>query len=171
MDKRIKPYGRRKTLYSRYVYLMAAILWLIFVICLNLVPPNWIGILLILLPLFIFGVAFYYSSDLTIEVEDEMFKINHLSLGLVIVLSLFTWISKDYQGEKGTFVSLLIIAIILSLLAVIDVWIKKKWLSLVKQIKSCFQILSIFLLIYALYLFLWHNVYLKSVIPMPKDDE
>lgn len=154
---RHKPYGTRKTTYTQLVYIFASLLWVSLIYLLDLYPPNWVGWLIILLPLLIFAIGFYHADTITIEVEDDMFKVNHLALGLIIVLALFTWLSKDYSGDRRKFVLLVVIAMIFSLIAVIDVWVRKKWFSLIKHIKSALQTLSIVILIYALYLYFWYK--------------
>jgi hypothetical protein len=54
---------------------------------------------------------------------------------------------------KGIIVEAMILAIMLSMISLIDVWVEPKWLSIVKHIKSILQTASLALLIYALYMF------------------
>lgn len=152
-----KPYGTRKTHYTQLVYIVGTLIWLVIIFLLRLYPPNWFGWLLLLFPIIIFYIGFSNAEELTIEMEEEMFKVNHLALGLIIVLSLFTWISRDYSGDQRSFVALLLFAIIFSLLSIVDVWVSRKWFSLIKHFKSVLQTLAIFMLIYALYLYYWYR--------------
>lgn len=152
-----KPYGQRKTFYTRVVYFFGSLLWIGLIFLLGLYPPTVWGYFLIFFPIFIFIIGFVNAPSMTLELEDQMFKVNFLSLGLIIVLSLFAWLTKDYSGNKKQFVTLLILAIIFALLAVVDVWVSRKWFSVVKHIKTVSQTLSISILMYALYLYWWHR--------------
>ena len=152
-----KTYGQNKLFYIQLSYILASFLWLGIIFGFGLHPPNWFGWFIILLPLILFYIGFASAEELCPDVEEDMLKISHLDLGLVIVLALFAWMSKDYGGDKRSFVSLILIAIILSLIALFDVWVKRKWFSLVRHIKSEIQTISIGLLIYALYLYWYYR--------------
>ena len=153
VTNKYKEYGRTKSIVIQTIYLIAAILWLLLVFYLNLYQVCGYGVLILIIPLVVFGIAYTNSNRLTIETEEDMFKANFLSLGLLIMIPLLSWLSKEYQGERDKFVCVIIIALIMTMLSLIDVWVRKRWISAVKHIKSIFQTLALTLVIYALYIF------------------
>ena len=150
---RHKCYGRRKTLYVQLIYLYAVVFWLFLVFYLQAYRVDQIGGLILFIPIFTFGIGFLNASALTVEVEEDMFKANFLSIGLLIVLPLLTWMNRDYTGDRKKFIAILIGAIIFTMLSLVDIWVRKKWVTLVKHLKSVFQTFSLTLLILGLYLY------------------
>ena len=86
-----------------------------------------------------------------------VFQSNYFAFGLLIVVPLLTWLSKDYVGNRQKFINILIAALILAMLGLLDVWVTKKWLSTVKHTKSVLQTMSLILIIYALYIYYLHR--------------
>jgi len=150
IDKQ-KRFGRRKIRILQCVYLLAIIVWLILIYYLNLDLNNVLSLLIILLPIFFFMLAVVNIGYLTAEVEDDLFKINYLSIGLVIVLPLLTCLAKDYGGDQDQYLRLIVTALILTMLSLFDCWVYKKWVTVFKHVKSVLQTMSLTLLIYALY--------------------
>jgi hypothetical protein len=106
--------------------------------------------LLLLLPYVFFILALITVEDLTTGVEECMFKANFLAVGIILSLPLLNWSNKDYTGDKRLFSSIIIIAISLSILSLIDVWVPERWLSVYKHFRSCLQTMSLTLMIFGL---------------------
>lgn len=152
-----KHYGRRKTHLIQALYILAATLWIGLCYYLELYRTDWVGILILVLPLLVFLVSYSNADSLSIEIEEEMFRYDYLTIGLLIAFPLLTWMSKDYQGDKRHFIRVIVVAIMFTLLAIFDVWVKRKWVTVVKHTKSIFQTAAVALLIYAFY-----NYYVKK---------
>ena len=150
---RYKCYGKKKTFIIQATYIISALVWIFMIGFLSLYRTDQIGALIVLIPLFTFGISYMNASYLTVEVEEDMFKANFLSIGLLLVLPLLTWMNRDYTGDRKQFYAVLIGALIFTLLSLTDVWVRKRWVSLVKHVKSVFQVFSLTLLIFALYLY------------------
>lgn len=131
-----------------YVYGIAIIVWIFIVIYFRLYTVG--GSIILWIPIIAFLVGLYNINDLTVEVEDEMFKTSYLSVGLLLALPLLTWMNKDYEGDKAQFTCVIVIAMCLTLLTFIDVWVPRGMLSVYKHARSCLQTMTISLLIYAL---------------------
>lgn len=149
-----KPNGPsiiRPSFYIRVLYILAIIIWIIIVVMLSLHHHNdyicWI-ILSIPIVLSIFGAVNAYK--ITADVEDS-FTVTSLSLGLLIVVPLMTFINRDYKGDRQRFISILVLAIILSMISMIDIYVSVSWLPLIKHFRSILQTYSIVLIVYALY--------------------
>jgi hypothetical protein len=135
-----------------YGYIIGVILWIAIVVwfCLY-AKADFIVWCILLLPVIIFIVGAYNSNKITYDVEDSVFQSDYLSLGLLIVIPLLTWITKDFPGDRNRMISILVLAVILSMLSMIDMWVTRKWISVVKHNKSILQTMSLVLIIYALY--------------------
>lgn len=151
------PHDDYLTMYIQYWYVIAIIMWIFLVFCFDMFnyesAISW-AILVVPIVAFIFG--YVNANALTGEIEDELFQSNFLSIGLIVVLPLITWVNKDYSGEKKNFTALLILAIVLTMFSVIDFWVPPYYLSLMKHIRSTFQTITIVLLIYCLYTYYVH---------------
>jgi len=130
------------------LYVVLTILWIFLVIYLQI--WNTFGGLILLFPPITFLIAIWSCSSLSCEVEDEMSKASYLSIGLIIALPLFTWLSKDYSGDKKKFTTIIVIALILSMVTYVDIWLPTSWISAYKHFRSSLQVMSMTLFIYSL---------------------
>lgn len=146
-----KSHNEKIVYYIRLVYIAGLVLWFAILHYLKLYKPDGYAILILCIPIVSFIIGFSNASSLTGEIEDELFKSNYLSVGLLLVLPLLTWINKDYKGDKKRFTKILVLAIITTMLSMIDLWLSEEYLSIIKHAKSVLQTFSLVLLIYALY--------------------
>lgn len=139
----------------RVVYTIFMFLWTYIAFSLGLFSKvcNWVEWLILLLPIFIFSIGFFSVPDISHQVEGFMFRANLLTLGLLVALPLLNWMNERYQGDKLLFMKLISIAIIFSMLTLIDVWVPHRFLPIIKHIRSALQTISITLLIYVLFRF------------------
>ena len=150
---KFKKYGTRKSLIIKIIYIIGLLFWLFLIIFLNLNCLPLLGIIFLLIPIIMFLLGFINSSSLTIEMEEELFKANFLTIGLIIALPLLIHISKEYCGDKCQFITVVFLSLVFSLLSLLDFWTRRKWLTVSKHIKSTFQTIAITLFIIALYLY------------------
>jgi len=138
-------------LYIRFVYIIGILVWILILHFLKLHKMNFFIIAIIAIPFVCFLIGYVNAPKLTGELEDELFRSNYLSVGLLLVIPLLTWINKEYVGDKTRYTKILVLAIITSLLSMIDVWVSDKYLPVLKHAQSVLQTYSIALLVYALY--------------------
>ncbi|CAH6418733.1 Hypothetical protein POVN_LOCUS454 [uncultured virus] len=143
-----RPYGERKAFWVDSIYICAILIWLIFICYFRLYASP--GAFVLWLPPILFLIALVNINNLTLEVEADMFKANYLSIGLLVVLPLLAWMSRDYAGDRSHFVTVIMLAMVLTLLSLIDVWVAPRWLTVYKHARSCIQTMAIGLLIYAI---------------------
>ena len=137
----------------RISYVFGLITWLAIVILLKLYQTDFIGGIILIIPFVVFLLGYYNANVLTPEVEKQMFTTNYLSVGLIVILPLLVWITDGPSKNKSKFIGLLVLAIILTLLSMIDIWVSKRELSVYNHVRSMLQTLSIVVIIYALYIF------------------
>lgn len=141
----------RPSFYIRILYIVAIIGWILIILALSLLHGNDVICWLILLvPIVLFGAGAINAYELTADIEDS-FVFSSLSLGLLIVIPLMTFINRDYKGDRQRFIAILVLAIILSMASMVDLYVAPRWLPLTKHFKSIMQTYSIVLIIYALY--------------------
>jgi len=139
----------------KIIYILMIILWFIVITYFNFWQLRTFPILL--LPFILFIIGIYNSDSLTKECENEMFKISFLSVGVIVVIPLLSWISKDYNGDIKQFIAIIVLAMVSTLLSLIDVWIPPDSMSVYKHVKSSLQVISITLLIFGLITYFIHR--------------
>lgn len=140
-----------KVIYLQLIYVVAILFWIFLLAILELYKTDILGAVILAIPFVIFIFGYYNSHVITKDVEDNVFQANYLSIGLLIMLPLMTWINRDYQGDKRRFTSILVLALILIMVSLLDVWVATEWLPIVKHCKSVLQTTALVMLIYALY--------------------
>lgn len=152
INKKHKPYGSAKKDYLFFIYLFAILVWGIILAYLQ-PSVKLAGWILLAIPLVVFVLGILTIDSLSPAVEADMFQYNILSTGLLIILPLLTFITRDFKGDHHLMIEIVLLAITFSLLSMIDVWIPEKYLSLTKHIRSIFQTFSLTLILIALYLY------------------
>lgn len=163
-------YGPKKVRNIRILYILACVAWTILIFSIGLYETKLGGFIILAIPYFVFFSGYYEANLLTPEVEDDNFQSNYLSIGLLIVLPLLTFINGSFKGNRNKFVAIMILALILTMLSLVDVWVPEHYISYVRHVKSIFQTLSIILLIYALYMFYLESGFLTEHNKTPSDD-
>lgn len=152
-----KEYGRNKIATVQTIYILMAFIWIGLILILSLYNTSPGGWIILAIPFVVFLIGFLNASVLSISVEVDLASTNFLTLGLIIIIPLLTWISGNYNGDKTQFILIVITALILSLLSMIDIWVKKKWITVVRHIKSALQTMSLTLLIFLLFTYYMHH--------------
>lgn len=144
------PYDRKTIRVLQVIYVLAIIIWIFLIFKLKLHNTNYLGNLIASLPLIIFIVSLWNLEYLTVETENKLFVINYLSIGLIVFIPLLTWSHENFHISQRL-IDIMILAITLAVLSLMDVWVKPKWISVTKHLRSILQVASLSLIIYALY--------------------
>ena len=141
------------------LYIISAIIWVLLVAWLIRTTPDVATWGLILLPLIVFGINYYYVGTCTSETEGEMFTGNFLSFAFLIAALLISW-TKLGAAEK--YFRILAISIILIMFSLIDLWVPKdKWV-IYKHFRTILHTSALALLSLALYLYYRDMVSINS---------
>ncbi len=143
-----KKYEKHTIFWTRIIYLIAIVIWLILIIYTGFYRLH--GAFILAIPFIIFVIGIINASCLSTDVEEYMFAANFLTIGLLLALPLLNWTCKGYSGDKRLFTLIIVLAITLSIFSMYDIWVPIKWLSVYKHIRSCFQTLSLTLVIFGL---------------------
>lgn len=155
-------YSKEQIFNIRVAYAVATIVWIVILLIFDILPgalrsKDWMGCLILSLPIFFFASNFANVHKVTKDVEDDMFKSDYLSVGLIIILPLVTWLSKNSTVEqKSRFLKIVMLGIILSLVSKFDLWVSVRDNAIVKHIKSAMMTAALTLVVYGLYVFYLH---------------
>ena len=138
-------------------YICAIIFWIILVFMLGLHRFGMAGIVVLSIPILIFAFALSQIPTMRVDLEGEIHKANFLSLGMIVALSLFTLLEKSYTGNKKQFASVVLVAIVMSLLSLVYIWSGPKYVPLTRHFKSTLQTMGAALLVFALFMYFNHN--------------
>jgi len=141
----------------QFVYILALVVWLLIICVFKLYLSDLIGWIIIAIPPIIFITGYCNSYYLCEDVEKENFQSNYFAIGLLLILPLLTWVNTDYKGDREKFTRILVLAIIIVMLSLLDVWVRKEYLSVSKHVKSALQTISLVLLIFAFYTYYIEN--------------
>lgn len=139
--------------YIQLVYIISALLWIFLIFALDLWKDDILVMLILLLPLVVFIINFISLGEFSCCMEDQMFKSNFLSFAFLVAIILINWNSPIGNHNKTEFFKIVIVAFILLMLSLVDLWVPKNKMSIVKHLKTSLQTASLSLLALALYLY------------------
>ena len=157
-EKKHRHYHHKKCKLITAIYVLAAIIWVAICLWLQLFTSGAVGLFVALTPIILFMIAIRNMHRLGEHIEDRVFAANFLSVGLMVTIPLFGMLSRNYNGDKRQFLMIVLLAIVCALLSLVDVWLPGNYLSVTKHLGSILQVYSIFLLIFAIYLFAHNNL-------------
>jgi hypothetical protein len=141
--------------YIQVMYIIAIIIWFLLIIFMKLIPISWVGWLILFIPIISFAFTYCFTKHQTVEAENEFGKGNFLAFVSIIALIVINW-TKD--GDKCKIYGIVLAAFIFLLLAMIDSWVKSKYVIVVKHFRNICEIIALALLIYAIYIYYSENI-------------
>jgi len=136
-------------------YIFISLFWVLLISYFRLWDEKLSFILF--LPLAAFFITFLYVEHVSVYVEESMLQSNYLSLGLILALPMLSWMLKEYNGNKKHFITVIILALVLSLLTFVDIWVPENRISVYRHFRSSLQVMSVCLFIYALCAFYFYS--------------
>lgn len=149
--KTTKKYSAKKVSVIRWIYILSILLWLFLAWYLELYKTYGIGYIILGIPIFFYLIGLYNADKLTVEVEEKTCAVSYISISLLIVIPLVAWVDKNYSGNQWYMSKIIVVAVVLALISLIDIWVRPKWISAVRHIKSTLQTASLSLLVFALF--------------------
>lgn len=145
---RRKTYDDETVRQIQIIYILSAIIWICLIFFLGWFKTRPLGLLLLVIPLVVFGINFYNACHHTVDLESEMFQGNFLSFAFLITSILINW---KKVGDKRKIFKILMISLIMIMLSLIDIWVDRENLILIKHIRTALQTSALLLLAYGLY--------------------
>lgn len=137
------------------VYLLAIFLWVVFILYFEIYKEMDLIILFFLaIPIILFIVSFFSVNVLTRDSQEGVLNANYLSFGFLIVIIMINWNSPNKElVNNSNFLKLILIAFILMMLSMLDIWVSEKWLTLIIHIRTILLTAALVILSMSLYVF------------------
>ena len=154
--RRIK-YTPRTVVSVQYVYILAAVVWLIILFAVliywrkkneSFVKHGLVGVLILIIPLVAFGVSFSNAHHITKDQEQRHWRGDYLTFASVAVLILIN-LSKSLDKEKSY--RIIMGAFLLLMLSLIEIWTRPEDQPIIIHTRGAFQTAGLALLAYAIY--------------------
>jgi len=140
------------------IYLILIVVWIVLIVALKLYQTNYVGLIILLIPVFIFAITTYYS-------DDEHLVSNHsigsdddfLSVGIVLLLPLLAYLDKNFDDDKGQFICIIIVALFIFLATTMVCWLPERYAKIGKMFRTGFQVIAIGLVLVAIHIYYQHR--------------
>ena len=134
----------------KFIYIISIVIWVILICILQMYITDYIGILILFIPIVIFIISFVSFKSCQTDIEDEIFQYDILAFGVVIVT---VFLSLGYPEYSSYFYRLIFVGILLMGLSMIDVWVSRRFLIVHKHIRGILQTMATTIFIYLFYSF------------------
>ena len=133
-------------------YILAIIIWTLILVTFRIGFDSPISIVVIVIPYLIFvsAIMFVPTDTVFCDLRENTF----FAIGLVAILPLVTWYSQHYIGDKQRFITLAIMAVFVSMIALYEFCLPRPYICLLEHVRSILQTVGITLLIYVIAEFL-----------------
>lgn len=142
--------------WTRIVYLIFILLWLLVIIWLQLYNYGILVIILLFIPVIVFASGYLFAHQFTPKDEESVFEASFLAIGLLVLMPLVNWMKDDYVGSKKELIRLIFVAVVLTLLSVLDIWLPKRLMRINKHIRLCLETMAVTLFICIIVMFYDH---------------
>lgn len=137
----------------QWIYILAGIVWLILVYVLGLLSPDIIVLLILLIPIIVYAINYVNVSENLCLIENQMFKGNFLYFAFITAIILINWNKDINSTEKHNIFKIVIIALILLMLSMVDVWLDPQQFGIINHVRTSLHTASLSLLALSLYMF------------------
>ena len=141
----------------RFIYVFFMFIWLFTVWYLKLYDVSMVAIIILFIPIIVFISGILEAPFATPEAENGIFDASFLAIGLLVIVPLINWTRENYIGDCKRFITIAIIAIIFTLLSVLDIWLRGEYMRLNKHIRLSFETMSVTLFILLLYMYILNS--------------
>lgn len=140
------------------IYILAVVVWIIFVFWARLYEGGDILTWFFLfIPPIIYLIGYVNACNVTFAVEDDVLGANYLSFGFLITIILLNWNTPLQVENKNQFLKLLVVAFVLIMLSMIDVWVSRRNMSIVRHVRTILQTAALVILSLSLYFYYRHQ--------------
>ena len=134
----------------RLVYVIAILLWILIIWCLELYNTDLVGILILAIPIIFYVFSIFVVVDCTKDTEKDVLQTDVLLFGSALIT---VFVSVKYIEYSSYFYKLIFIGVLLAAIGSTDIWLSKKHAHLYKHIKIVLQTASTFIFVFLFYTF------------------
>ena len=135
--------------YVSAVYVVFVFIWLIIIIFNRFVKSSAAFVLVI--PFIIFAIGFMNSDCIDNALEEDVFRVSFISVGLLLSLPLLKLFNE--KGDNRQLNHVIFLAMIFTLISYYHIWVPLHDRHICKVIQSSLETISITLYIFALTIF------------------
>jgi|SRR5579864_3918574 len=140
--------SKKRRLSIQIVYIIAVVLWILLLFALQVYNHRAaVGYVILAVPIFVYALGFLSVGKLNKEARALMLKGDVVSIAVLFLAAIFANVDRDNHYT----ITIMVVAAVLVLLSLIDIWTGCKTQELVQVVKSIFQTAAITLLIYVIY--------------------
>jgi len=134
---------------SRWIYVVAAILWLVIILILDLeIGP--VSLVILAIPFIVFAINWYLiptdaTPDLTPLCNSDL-----IAFAVLITAIMLNW-NSSMVTDKSRFFKPIVAAFILMMLSLVDFWLDTSYARILKYTTGALQTMAVALITYSLY--------------------
>ena len=110
------------------------------------------GLIILLFPYLVFATAFLNIYESSPEVEERFFAGQVFTVAIFITLPLLVR-ATDVDHGREKYMLPMIMALLFTILSIIDFWVPAAWLSVQQHVQKGLQTMGLTLVVYSLYTF------------------
>ena len=147
--KKSKCYDKNKTKKIQIFYIVAAVIWILIVYFGNFSRSyDLVSIVILSIPVIAYLINYSNCGKFSEDLGSEILKGNLLSFVFLIFIIFINW---DKVIDKNKFFRILIVALILVMFSLIDLWMSPDNMEIFKHTKTSLQTAALALLAFAIY--------------------
>ena len=163
-----RQYNIKQIKQIKNVYLIAAVTWIFGCFLLRAYKaPNAFGVVILLIPLVLYGIAYTHVPRITRHVEDHASVNNLLVIAVVFLTVLF---EVSHRRKHHNTIYIMLVALILIIVSMDDVWMGKRAFAVIRHVKSAARTAALTLLIYVIYVGVVDRLPMKNFIVLQRND-
>lgn len=133
----------------RCAYIFGIFLWIAILCFINVTIDNGFDIILVCLPFILFIIGFHSAGRISPFAESIILRREAAGNIVIIIFPILVWATARVH-HTTQFLLLVLMAVGLSIISLVDVWVTERYLSLTRHLRSICQVLSITLALLAL---------------------
>lgn len=140
------------------VYLILVVIWIVLVIALRLYETNYIGLIILLIPIIIFAISTYYYNEHLVSNHTVGSDDDFLSLGLILLLPLLAYLDKSFDHhDKSQFICIIIVSLFIFLVTTMVCWVPQRYAKMAKMLRTGLQVIAISLVLVSIHIYYQHR--------------
>lgn len=140
--------SKKRRFIVQVIYIIATVIWILLLFYLQVYKhDSVVGYLILIIPIFVFAMGYLSVGKITKNVRGQMFKADVVSITVLFITAVLAG-----AGQETHFTyHIMVVAAVLVLLSLIDIWAGIKTVEIVQAVKSVFQTMAITLIMYVIY--------------------
>ena len=125
---------------------------------------NIWGKIIFFIPIIVYGINIWnvWNTLQPVNPEEADFTSETLTLGILSLIPLIIWTHDSPLKHGKDIIISILVSMALGVISLLDIWVNKKRVILIKHIRSIIQTMSLCLMVYALLLLIFDIIEQKG---------